>query len=166
MATVIAVSVGIGIGAVAGIVLAHYASKHDIELDTCIKDKVKELPSVFRDARVSLKIATDFDPLFFDEEIVKSAIRDARSNGATIQFLTEAEVPAWYQQQEGIEIKRVQTLKQHVMTIDDCHVRLERPHMPLKFGKEQGDIALIFHRFPLLGERYSQEFDKLWTTTS
>ncbi len=162
----IVIIVSVGVGAVAGGILAYYASREDIELDTSIKDKLRELPSVYRNAQVSIKVATDFDPLFFDKEIVKSAIRDARSNGATIQFLTEGEPPTWYQQQEGIEIKKVQTLSRHVMTIDDYHIRLERPHTPLQFGKKRGDIALIFHSFPLMGERYSQEFDQLWTRLS
>lgn len=164
MEFVIGVSVGVGI--VAGVIMARCASKRNIELDTSIKDKLRELPDVFRGAQDSLKIATDFDPQFFDEDIVKSAIGDAISNGVTIQFLTEADAPIWYQEREGIQIKRVETLKHHVMTIDDHHVRLERPHMPLEFGKKQGDTALIFHDFPLLSKKYSLEFDELWTTLS
>ena len=162
----IAIAISVGIGAIAGGIFAYCSRRHDIELDASIDDKLKELPSIFSGARVSLKIATDFDSRFFEKEIVKNAISNAISNGAKIQILTEHEAPVWYQQQTNIEIKNIQALDRHVMTIDKRHVRLERSHPPLEFGKTGGDIALIFNNFPALGERYSQEFDTLWIQTS
>jgi len=162
----IAIAVSVGVGAFVGIILGCYATRYDIALDRNIDDKLRELPSIFRDAQHSVKIATDFDARFFDQEIVKNAIGSAISNEVKVQFLTEAEAPEWYQQQESIDIKRVQTLSQHVMTIDNHHVRLERRHPPLEFGNRGSDIALIFSDFPALGERCSQEFDKLWMQTS
>ena len=154
----------VGLGVIAGLILTRVSQNDDVTLDRTIDDKVRELPPIFKKARVSIKIATDFDERFFDKQEVKDSLEQAVRNGAKVKFLSEAEPISWYENRAGIEIKRVQRLEHHVMVVDNRHTRLERPHKPSSFGDSKGDVALIFKNFPKLGTTYNEEFDNLWTT--
>jgi sugar-specific transcriptional regulator TrmB len=138
----------------------------DIALDVNITDKLRELPPIFSAAQVMIKIATDFDSEFFDKQIVKDTIEEALEKGVKIKVLSEGEPPEWYKKQGQIEIRRVDSLPYHLMVIDDCHVRTERPHKPFEFGKKEDDVALIFKGFPETARRYEGTFDRLWDKAS
>jgi len=157
---------GIIAGIVVGAILAYYSKDHDVSFDKNITDKLNELPKIFESSHKTIKVATDFDPRFFDDERVKKSIGKALERGSKIMFLTEGKPPVWYTEQKKIEIKRVEKLPFHLMVIDDRHVRLERPHEPGRFGESKEDVALIFKDFPRLSKRYSQRFDELWRTVS
>ena len=136
-------------------------------LDKKIGDKLKELPRLYERAQGTIKIATDFDSRFFDDKRVKSGISKAMENGAKVMFLSESKnIPSWYTGQKEIEIKHTKKLENHLMIIDDRHVRLEHTHEPLKFGDKAEDVAFIFKDFPKLAERCSQRFDVLWKKAS
>jgi hypothetical protein len=149
-------------------VLSLYREGDDIALDVNISDKLRELPPIFRNAQEIIKIATDFDPDFFDTEKVKVTIEEALERGVKIKVLSEREPPEWYINQGQIEIRRVDRLPYHLMIIDDCHIRTEHPHEPLTFGKEKekDDVALIFKGFPETAQRYEGAFDRLWDKAS
>lgn len=149
-------------GVIGGGVLVWLARDHDISLDKTIADKLRELPPIFEHAQSTIKIATDFDPSFFEKQKVINALEKALANGAKIEFLSEGDPPGWYSKKEEIEIKRVKKLSSHLMVIDDRNIRLERPHKKGQFGADKHDVALIFKEFPLLGGKYSEEFDELW----
>lgn len=156
----------VGLGVIAGLILTRVSQNDDVTLDRTIDDKVRELPPIFKKARASVRIATDFDERFFGRQEVKDSLEQAVINGAKVMFLSEAKPISWYEGREGIEIKRVQKLEHHVMVVDGRHTRLERPHKPSSFGKGKGDVALIFKNFPELGTTYNEEFHSLWTTLS
>lgn len=162
----LAVGIGIGIGIAGGLFLAWRSWRNDIALDRKISDKLDELPPLFEYAENAIKIATDFDPKFFEEEKVKCAIEKALENGAEVKFLTDEEIPTWYSNHAKIETKRVKKLQRHIMVVDDRHTRLERPHKPCRFGERRFDIALIFKDFPQLAGKIDREFDRLWMTSS
>lgn len=153
-------------GVVGGALLALLPRDHDISLDRAMHDKLRELPLIFEGAQRTIKIATDFDPRFFEKQRVINAFEKALTNGAEIQFISEGDPPQWYKKKEGIEIKRVKRVSCHLMVVDDHNIRLEHPHEPGKFGADKLDGALIFKEFPLLGQRYSKEFDELWRQVS
>lgn len=153
-------------GVFGGTLLALLPRDHDISLDKTIDDKLRELPSIFEGAQRTIKIATDFDPRFFEKQRVINAFEKALTNGAKVEFISEGDPPQWYREKEEIKIKRVKRVSCHLMVVDDHNIRLERPHEPGKFGAEKLDIALIFKEFPLLGQRYSKEFDELWRQVS
>ena len=161
---VISIIVSVAVGIVVGIVLARITNDYDVMLDKTISDKLSELPSIYAGAHKSIKIATDFDARFFDDQRVKGAIENAIKNGAKVMFLSEKEPLEWYKNKSGVDIKRVESLVRHTMIIDDHHVRLERSHEPLTFGDEKDHIALIFKGFPQLGEQLNSEFDNLWAS--
>lgn len=163
MASIVIVFLILGI--VGGGVLTYLSKDSDIALDKSIYDKVRELPSIYARAHKSIKIATDFDSKFFDDQRVSGAIEKAIGNGAKVMFLSEGEPPAWYKNKSGVDIKQVKSLTRHTMIIDEYHVRLEQPHEKLTFGGHKGDIALILKGFPQLGERLSSEFDDLWASS-
>ena len=48
------------------------------------------------------------------------------------------------------------------MVIDNRHLRIERPHNPLKFGDKPEDLAYILRDFPGLAKECSQKFDEVW----
>jgi len=162
----LAIGIGIGIGIAGGLFLAWRSWRNDIALDRKISDKLDELPPLYKNADTTIKIATDFDPQFFDDERVKCAIEKALENGAEVKFLTDQEVPTWYSNHAKIEIKRVGKLQRHIMVIDGHHTRLERPHPPCRFGNRRFDIALIFKDFPQLAGKIEKEFDRWWMTPS
>lgn len=151
------------LGVIGGVALALLSRNSSIALDRNTRDKLKEMSSLFRQARKHIMIATDFDGRFFDTQRVKDSITEAVQNGAEVTFVAEAEPPEWYRGQQGIRIERVEKLPRHVMVIDDCCVRLERPHTPLTFGQGRSDVALIFKGFPALAQREGEEFAK-WLT--
>jgi len=156
----------ISLGGVLGGILAYYSKDSDVSLDRNVGDKLNELPKIYERAREAIKVATDFDKRFFDDPRVKKGIEKAISNGAKVKFLCERDPPEWYEKQKGMKIKRVKKLPSHIMIIDDRHVRLERPHEPLNFGKAKEDVAFIFKDFPRLAKKYSERFDDLWTKLS
>ena len=154
------IAVPVGVGCILGYVFRDY----DTTLDKNITDKLKELPKYIANAGGSIKIATDFDPKFFDDERVKKSFERALERGVKIQFLTDMEPPEWYKNKKGIEIKRVERLRRHFWVVGNGCVRLERPHKPWEFGKRKEDIGVIYKDFPKLAEIYSNEFDALWRT--
>lgn len=154
------------VGIIVGGVLVRLSRDHDVSLDKTIGDKLRELPPIFERAQRTIKIATDFDPSFFENQKVINALEKALTNGAKVEFLSEGDPPQWYREKEEIEIKQVEKLSCHLMVIDDHDIRLERPHEPRKFGAAKHDVALIFKDFPLLGQKYSKEFDNLWMQVS
>lgn len=149
-----------------GAVLSLCREGDDIALDVNMSDKLRELPPIFRDAQVTIKIATDFDPEFFDTQTVKAAIEKALEKGVKIKVLSEGEPSEWYRNQGQIEIRGVDRLPYHLMVIDDCHIRTERPHKPLGFGEKIDDVALILKGFPETARRYEGAFDRLWDRAS
>jgi len=153
-------------GVIGGVVLVWLPKDHDVSLDKTIGDKIRELPPIFEDARRTIKIATDFDRSFFDNQTVINAFEKALTNGAKIEFISEGAPPKWYIEKEGIKIKQVKKLSSHLMIVDAHNVRLEQPHEPGKFGVDKPGVALIFKEFPLLGQKYSEEFDELWRQVS
>ena len=162
------------LGGVLGGLLTYFAKDYDIALDTSVRSKLDELPDFYRHARKTIKIATDFDPRFFNDERVKDGIEKAIENGVRIKFLYEgkrlpSKLSEWYEKQavkNKIEIRRAEKLPSHLMVVDGCHLRLERPHELLKFGEKKGDVAFILRDFPALAGVYSQRFDDLWTKSS
>lgn len=154
-------------GLIIGIILSRDSDSYDIAIDRTIGDKLRELPPIFEEAQKTIKIATDFDSRFFREQKAKDAFSRAIANGAKVRFITECEPSDdWYKNNEGIQVKRVERLSRHIMVIDDAYIRLERPHKPCTFGDSKEDAALIFKDFPDLAQKYSNEFDVLWTKTS
>lgn len=160
------------IGAILGSTISYITRYDDTALDRNIKDKIRELPPLFRRAQKNIEIVTDFDYEFFDHEEVKSSIETAVKKGCKVRILFEKtlynEPPKFYKdlQEEGkIEIKETDRVPRHIMVIDECHVRLEKPHPGRAFGDKR-DIAIIYKGFPQLGKRYSEEVDKLWTQLS
>lgn len=165
---VIITILSVGIGIVIGIVLAKKAERYDILLDTSISDKLNELPPIYAKAHRSIKIATDLDARFFNDQRVKEAIENAVGNGAKVMFLSEGEPPPWYKDKKDkgdIDIKLVEKLPRHTMVIDEYHSRVERPHVPLTFGGHKDDVAILLKGFPKLGEQLSLEFDDLWASS-
>lgn len=154
------------VGLFLGVVLVRLPRDHDISLDKTIGDKLRELPPIFEGAQRTIKIATDFDPSFFEDQRVINAFEKALTNGVKVEFISEGDPPQWYRKKEEIKIKQVKRLSSHLMVVDDHNIRLERPHPPGKFGADKRDVALIFKEFPLLGQRYSEEFDELWRQVS
>jgi len=153
------------VGAVLGVVYIYLKRNDDISLDTSIKDKIRELPAIFEHARETIKIATDFDKRFFNDTRVKKGIKKAIEKGVEIKFLTDQDPPKWYVRQaekEKLKIKRIRKLPSHWLVVDDRHLRLERPHEPLKFGHRPEDFAYILKNFPRLGKECSQKFDEFW----
>ena len=157
---------GLGLGIIGGIALAWHSKNYDIAFDRKITDKLEELPPLFERAEAAIELATDFDPRFFDEQIVKDSIKKAISNGAKVRVLTDGEINTWYNIKDKIQIKKVEKLSRHTMIIDSRHVRLERPHPKGTFGNRFFDIALIFKDFPQLASKIGKEFDQLWTSSS
>ena len=149
-----------------GTLVSLYREGDDIALDVNMSDKLRELPPIFRNAQVTIKIATDFDPDFFNTEKVKVTIEGALERGVKIKVLSEREPPEWYINQGQIEIRRVDKLPYHLMVVDDCHIRTEHPHEPLEFGEKIDDVALILKGFPETARRYEGAFDRLWDKAS
>ena len=86
------------IGVALGIV---YSKRYDdVSLDASIEDKIRELPNIFRHARGTIKIATDFDKRFFNHRGVKEAIKKAIEGDVEVMFLTDQIPPSWYVNQE------------------------------------------------------------------
>jgi hypothetical protein len=155
--------------AVAGLltaILHRYFIKDDILEDTSIRSMLGELPRLIRGARRSIKIATDFEPTFFDDERVRTAIAEALANKVQVEFLSERDPPEWYKEQQGIKIKQVKGLPYHLWVIDAHHVRFERPHGGRQFGTEREDIGLVLEGFPKLGSKHEERFEELWQTSS
>ena len=163
---IVVVSVAGVIGIAIGWFLSYGADDYDIALDRTMKDKLRELPPLYDRAEKSIDIATDFDSKFFDAVEVKTAIGDAVARGVTVRLITECDPLEWYNNQSGIQIKRVGRLSRHIMVIDGKHFRLERPHTRSAFGDKKYDGVLIFKDFPVLASRYSNEFGELWTKSS
>lgn len=145
---------------IAGTILAYLIKDKDIVLDRSIEDKLNELPSIYRNAKKSIKIATDFDARFFGNEEVKNALKEAIEDEVEVKILHERPAPEGY---EGIGDKKpILLLKQHVMIIDGNVVRLEVPHEPCKFGEKEEDFAFIYKGFPELASKAEETFDRLW----
>jgi hypothetical protein len=142
------VAIPVGIGCILGYAFRDY----DTTLDTNIVDKLKELSKYIANAGGSIKMATDFDPRFFDDERVKKSFERALRRGVKVQLLTDMEPPEWYKNKDGIEIKRVERLQYRFWVIGNGCVRME---------KENG-IGVIFKDLPKLAEIYGNEFDILW----
>jgi hypothetical protein len=125
-------------------------------------DKLRELPPLYKNARSSIKIATDFDKEFFEKEVVKKALTEAHDCNVQIRIISEGPIIEDY---KGIaEIKTIPNLTQHVMIIDGTDVRLEKPHCGRSFGSDKSDVAFILKGFPDLAKKVETVFDKLWNS--
>lgn len=153
----------IGGAVVFGLIISQLTKDEDISLDRNMKDKLKELPSIYKKARKSIKIATDFDERFFGDKRVREALKTASECGVEIKIISERPILEDY---KGIgEIRKIDQLAQHIMIIDGATLRIEKPHICQDFGKKK-DIAFILKGFPKLGLKAEKVFDNLWSTST
>jgi hypothetical protein len=153
----------VGVTIAIGLILYQLTKDEDIALDKNMADKLRELPEIYGNAQKSIKIATDFDPKFFNDDKVKGVLKKAYDCKVEIKIITEGPIVEDYK--DIAEIKRIDKLNQHIMVIDGADVRLEKPHCGHCFGDNKKDIAFILKGFPDLGNKAEQVFDKLWLST-
>jgi len=150
----------IAVAVVIGVVAAYYVRNSDVAPDSNLKAMLHELPQFYENAHKSIRIATDFDARFFEDDRVKRTLSSAAGRGVDVRIITEGQPSEWYGKQ-GFKMKEVERLARHVMIIDECHVRLEKPHDPGQFGKE-GDLGMLYRNFPILATKWSDLFDQAW----
>jgi hypothetical protein len=140
------ISVLIGGGAIGYIFRDYDMAYSDLIHDT------RNISNYIENAGGSIKIATDFESKFFEDENVKSSLEKALKRGVEIKFLTEkrAKIPEWYKNIRGIEIRYVEKLPNHFMVIGNGCVRL---------GKNKG---MIYKDFPTLVLLYNEDFNERW----
>jgi hypothetical protein len=153
----------VGITIVFALILYQLRKDEDIALDKNMADKLRELPEIYGNAQKSIKIATDFDPRFFNDSKVKETLKKAHNCKVEIRILTEGSILKEYE--DIAEIKKIEKLNQHIMVIDGVDVRLEKPHCGRCFGDDKKDIAFILKGFPDLGSKAEKVFDELWQLT-
>ena len=160
----LAVVLPIAVGVIVGIVLSLRSNSDDVAFDKTITHQLAELPALIAAAHEAVAMTTDFEPRFFNNQAVKASFEAAIENGASVRFITDRTPSEWYEKTQGIEIKRVSKVANHVAIIDERHIRLEKPHGPHEFGDGHDDLGLVFLDFPELGKRHAKEFERVWTS--
>lgn len=146
--------------AIIGIIVAYFVRDSDVALDHSLGQMIDELPEFLANAHSNIRIATDFDSRFFDNDRVKKAFATAIGHRVDVKIITEKPPLEWYAKAK-IKTKMTDKLARHVMIMDGLHVRVEKRHEPLKFGR-RGDSGLLYRNFPALAGRWAAVFDKAW----
>jgi hypothetical protein len=154
---------------VIGAFIAYLFRNREIALDP--EESINPLARIFAQATSAIKIATDFDPKFFNHEEVIKGLKRAIDNKVEIKILYEGEclpdgLSGWYEKQAkqgNIEIRHLEKLPYHLMVIDNRHVRLPSSYL---LGLKKSNMGLVFKNSPTVAKSYNQRFDELWKKAS